>query len=194
MASRRNPAIARMHERVCPGLQRPASDTPLMAFEAYLDQINTASGSGDTLADSYASDIKVSGGSGSSTGWYVLIGIGAFVVVVVASRVCCCGAVAGPAPPAGFGNGNFVGAVFLVQCPGHQEARAQSLRLRNQASAQPAVFLHGARWRHGRQGVSKRTGKRLPPDGAARSLWACRWASHAVREVPGSLARSHGRE
>jgi uncharacterized membrane protein len=33
---------------------------PLVAFEAYLDQTNTASGSGNILADSYATDIKVS--------------------------------------------------------------------------------------------------------------------------------------
>ena len=44
----------------------PGSATiPLIAFEAYLDQINTASGSGATLADSYATDIKVTPSSSS---------------------------------------------------------------------------------------------------------------------------------
>jgi hypothetical protein len=39
----------------------PASKTagPLMSFEAYLDQVNSASGSGATLADTYAYDVKV---------------------------------------------------------------------------------------------------------------------------------------
>ncbi len=63
-----------------------SATTPLIAFEAYLDQINTASGSGATLADSYATDIKVtpsSSSGGLSTGWYVLIAIGGLVILAV---------------------------------------------------------------------------------------------------------------
>ncbi len=63
-----------------------STSTPLMAFEAYLDQINTASGSGATLADSYATDIKVtpsSSSGGLSTGWYVLIAVGGLVILAV---------------------------------------------------------------------------------------------------------------
>jgi hypothetical protein len=60
--------------------------SPLVSFEGYLDQINTASGSGATVADTLATDIAVPGSSfssGLSTGWYVLIGVGWFVVVAV---------------------------------------------------------------------------------------------------------------
>jgi hypothetical protein len=46
---------------------RSKSGRPLITVEAYLDQINTASGSGDTLADSYATDVKVPAG-GSAPG------------------------------------------------------------------------------------------------------------------------------
>ena len=63
-----------------------SATTPLIAFEAYLDQINTASGSGATLADSYATDIKVtpsSSSGGFSTGWYVLIAVGGLVILAV---------------------------------------------------------------------------------------------------------------
>ena len=63
-----------------------SATTPLIAFEAYLDQINTASGSGATLADSYATDIKVtpsSSSGGLSTGWYVLIAVGGLVILAV---------------------------------------------------------------------------------------------------------------
>jgi hypothetical protein len=66
----------------CLCLQRARVQHAAHGFEAYLDQINAASGSGDTLADSYASDIKVSAPSGSKTGSDILIGVGAFVVVL----------------------------------------------------------------------------------------------------------------
>jgi hypothetical protein len=36
------------------------STQPLMAFESYLDQIDPASGAGNTLADATATDIRVS--------------------------------------------------------------------------------------------------------------------------------------
>ena len=35
---------------------------PMLAFEAYLDQVNSADGSGTTLADTYATDMKVPDG------------------------------------------------------------------------------------------------------------------------------------
>jgi hypothetical protein len=60
--------------------------TPLIAFEAYLDQINTASGSGATLADTYATDVSVTSSSstgGLSTGWYVLIAVGGLVGLAI---------------------------------------------------------------------------------------------------------------
>jgi hypothetical protein len=58
---------------------------PLVSFEGYLDQINTASGSGATVADTLATDITVPGSSSSglSTGWYVLIAVGWFLVVAI---------------------------------------------------------------------------------------------------------------
>jgi hypothetical protein len=64
----------------------PTSKTPVFAFEGYLDQINTASGSGDTLGDTYATDIKVtstSSSSGLSTGWYVLIAVGGGLILAL---------------------------------------------------------------------------------------------------------------
>jgi hypothetical protein len=65
----------------------PASQSagPLIAFEGYLDQINTASGSGDTLADTYETDIKVPTAAvqpSNNTLRNVLIGVGALVVVL----------------------------------------------------------------------------------------------------------------
>jgi hypothetical protein len=66
----------------------PASESagPVMAFEGYLDQINTASGSGDTLADTYSTDIKVPTATAppDHTLRNVLIGIAAAAVVVLA--------------------------------------------------------------------------------------------------------------
>ena len=64
----------------------PASKTagPIIAFEGYLDQINPASGSGDTLADTYGTDIRVpTAASQSDTLRNVLIGIGAAAVVAL---------------------------------------------------------------------------------------------------------------
>ena len=55
---------------------------PMLAFEAYLDQVNSADGSGTTLADTYATDVKVPTAASSNTLTYVLITIGALVVVL----------------------------------------------------------------------------------------------------------------
>jgi hypothetical protein len=66
----------------------PRSTTPVIGFEGYLDQINTASGSGDTLADTYETDISIpttSSNGGLSTGWWILIAIGALAIVAVLS-------------------------------------------------------------------------------------------------------------
>ncbi len=61
----------------------PVSKTaPMLAFEAYLDQVNSADGSGTTLADTYATDIKVPAEASSNTLTYVLIGIGLLVLVI----------------------------------------------------------------------------------------------------------------
>jgi len=59
--------------------------TPIAAFESYLDQINTASGSGATLADTYAYQVKVPTATNSSTNtlWYILIGIAAAVCLAL---------------------------------------------------------------------------------------------------------------
>ena len=59
--------------------------SPLVSFEGYLEQINTASGSGATAADTLATDITVPGSSGGglSAGWYVLIGVGGVVILAV---------------------------------------------------------------------------------------------------------------
>jgi hypothetical protein len=66
-----------------------SNSTPLIAFEAYLDQINTASGSGGTLADTYATDIRLtpSSSGGLSTGWYVLIVVGGAVILAIVGIV-----------------------------------------------------------------------------------------------------------
>jgi hypothetical protein len=55
----------------------------LLGFEGYLDQIDSASGSGITLADTYESDVKVPSAS-SDTLRNVLIGIGAAIVLALA--------------------------------------------------------------------------------------------------------------
>ena len=61
----------------------PVSKTAaLLAFEGYLNQINDASGSGATLADTYATDIKVPAADQSHTALYAGVGIGALVVVL----------------------------------------------------------------------------------------------------------------
>jgi hypothetical protein len=64
----------------------PTSKTPVIAFEGYLDQINTASGSGDTLADTYGTDINItpaSSSSGLSAGWYVLIAVAGVLILAL---------------------------------------------------------------------------------------------------------------
>jgi len=60
--------------------------TPLAAFESYLDQINSASGSGSTIADTYEYQVKVPTATSSSTNtlWYILIGVGAAALAIVA--------------------------------------------------------------------------------------------------------------
>jgi hypothetical protein len=64
----------------------PVSKTAaLLAFEAYLDQISSASGSGVTLADTSATNIDVPSAAGSDdTLRNVLIGAGAALVVALA--------------------------------------------------------------------------------------------------------------
>lgn len=64
----------------------PVSKTaPLIAFEAYIDQINPASGSGATLADTYATDIKVPTAASSNIAWYVwaLLAAGAITLTIL---------------------------------------------------------------------------------------------------------------
>jgi len=63
----------------------PVSKTAaLLAFEAYLNQINAASGSGATLADTYATNVKVPTTDTSNTTRNILVGVGAALVVVLA--------------------------------------------------------------------------------------------------------------
>jgi hypothetical protein len=60
--------------------------SPLVSFEGYLDQINTAAGSGATMADTLATDVTVPGGSGSSglsAGWYAVIAVGGLIVLAI---------------------------------------------------------------------------------------------------------------
>ena len=62
----------------------PVSKTsPVMAFEAYLDQVNSASGSGTTLAETHVTKIMVPGVAPTNTMMYVLIGMGVLVVVLL---------------------------------------------------------------------------------------------------------------
>jgi len=62
----------------------PASKTagPLLAFEGYLDQVNSASGSGTTLAETTASRVRVPSAAPSNMLMYVAIGAGALVIVL----------------------------------------------------------------------------------------------------------------
>jgi MYXO-CTERM domain-containing protein len=65
----------------------PASKTagPLLGLEAYLDQVNSASGSGATLADTYAHQVKVpTKASPSNTTRNVLIAVAALLALVAA--------------------------------------------------------------------------------------------------------------
>jgi hypothetical protein len=59
---------------------------PLISVEAYLDQVDDASGSGTTLADTYASDVKVpTAARTSSTTRNILIGVAAVAAVALAA-------------------------------------------------------------------------------------------------------------
>ena len=55
----------------------------LLAFEGYLDQINPADGTGATLADTYAYQVKVPSEASSNTTGTALIAIGAILVLAV---------------------------------------------------------------------------------------------------------------
>jgi hypothetical protein len=62
----------------------PVSKTsPVMGFEAYLDQVNPASGSGSTLAGTPVVDVMIPGAAPTNTLMYVLIGAGVLVVVLL---------------------------------------------------------------------------------------------------------------
>ena len=64
-----------------------SSTTPLIAFEGHLDQVNSASGSGASLADTYATNVTVATAAPASSGlaWWaiVLIALGALIVIGV---------------------------------------------------------------------------------------------------------------
>lgn len=63
---------------------RLSSTTPLLAIEAYLDQVNSASGTGASLADTYATNVTVATATAPSSGvatW--LIALAAFIVLVM---------------------------------------------------------------------------------------------------------------
>ena len=79
------PASTRtMTFRVALASNIPVSKTsPVMAFEAYLDQVNSASGSGSTLADTHVANVMVPGAAPTNTMTYVLIGVGVLVVVLL---------------------------------------------------------------------------------------------------------------
>jgi hypothetical protein len=69
------------------GLRRdtPVSKkAPLLSFEAYLDEINSASGSGATLADTYASDVRVPRVASTPTNYLWPVAIGAGVLAALA--------------------------------------------------------------------------------------------------------------
>jgi hypothetical protein len=80
------PASTRtMTFRVALASNMPVSKTsPVMAFEAYLDQVNSASGSATTLADTHVTNVMVPGVAPTNTMMYVLIGVGVLVVVLLA--------------------------------------------------------------------------------------------------------------
>jgi hypothetical protein len=56
-----------------------------MAFETYLDQINTADGTGTTLGDTYAYQIKVPSEASSNDTRNALIGVGAVLLIVLST-------------------------------------------------------------------------------------------------------------
>jgi hypothetical protein len=63
----------------------PASKSkPLLAFESFMDQINPANGTGATLADTYAYQVKVPGSTASSnTLLYILITVGVVALAIL---------------------------------------------------------------------------------------------------------------
>ncbi len=56
--------------------------SPLVAFVAYLTQVNPASGSGSTLAETSATGIYVAAAPASNTMWFVVAAIAALVILV----------------------------------------------------------------------------------------------------------------
>ena len=61
----------------------PASSTSaLFSFESYLEQVNSASGSGDTLADSYSTNVDVTPAPQSHMLLIVLLACGALILLV----------------------------------------------------------------------------------------------------------------
>ena len=60
---------------------------PLIAFKAYLDQVNTASGSRSSLAVTSAGMVDVPTAAPSNMMWYVLIGVAVLVLVLVVAVV-----------------------------------------------------------------------------------------------------------
>jgi LPXTG-motif cell wall-anchored protein len=56
--------------------------TPVMTFAIYIDQVNTASGSRSTVAETKATSITVPGTAPTNTTLYILIGAGVFVVLL----------------------------------------------------------------------------------------------------------------
>ena len=68
----------------------PASKTaPLVAFVAYIDQVNPASGSDSTLTETPATHIYVAAAPASDTMWYVgaAIAVLALVLVIIGAVV-----------------------------------------------------------------------------------------------------------
>ena len=67
-----------------------AKGTPLLVFEDHLDQVDPASGSGATLADSLATNVTVDTAAPATTGiwWYVVGGVLALglVALLIARR------------------------------------------------------------------------------------------------------------
>ncbi len=56
---------------------------PLIAFTAYLDEVNNASGSRSTLAVTQAANVSVPTAAPNNTMWYVVIGVAALLVLLV---------------------------------------------------------------------------------------------------------------
>jgi LPXTG-motif cell wall-anchored protein len=56
---------------------------PLIAFTAYLDEVNNASGSRSTLAVTHAANVSVPTAAPNNTMWYVLIGVVVLLALLV---------------------------------------------------------------------------------------------------------------